>query len=134
MDPSPSSVLFFSCSIINNFCCHSYRGENHYGAIGGDNHYSDITILSNDDPLFKFLISFSAIELGKELGRGAFGVVYQARLNGETIACKMVSAKQMNPQEFVQEARTMSAIPSHQNVVRLIGFCRDENVCILSGT
>jgi serine/threonine protein kinase len=74
--------------------------------------------------------------LGKELGRGAFGVVYKAELNGKAIACKMLSketAQEMNEDEFLQEARTMSEIPRHPNVIQLLGFCRDETICILSG-
>jgi serine/threonine protein kinase len=86
--------------------------------------------------LFSFLVSFSAIELGDELGRGAYGVVYRAKLREETIACKMLSddaRQKMNETDFLQEARTMSTIPPHPNVIQLIGFCRDEKLCILTG-
>jgi serine/threonine protein kinase len=93
-------------------------------------------MVAKSEALFSFLVSFSSIQLGPELGRGAFGVVYKASYNGETIACKMLSketTKEMNQEEFMQEARTMSEIPQHPNVVKLVGFCRDETVCILSG-
>jgi serine/threonine protein kinase len=101
-----------------------------------DTHYTSIPSVAASESLFSFLISFSSVKLGEELGRGAFGVVYKAELNGETIACKMISkeaSKGMNEDEFLQEARTMSDIPAHPNVVRLLGFCRDEVTCILSG-
>jgi hypothetical protein len=39
----------------------------------------------------------------------------------------------MNVDEFLQEARTMSQLSAHPNVIRLVGFCRDETLCILSG-
>jgi serine/threonine protein kinase len=99
-------------------------------------HYEGVVMISKDERLFSFLISFASIKLGKELGRGAFGIVYKAELNGQAIACKMLSketAQEMNQDEFLQEARTMSEIPRHPNVIQLLGFCRDETICILSG-
>jgi serine/threonine protein kinase len=74
--------------------------------------------------------------LGAELGRGQYGVVYKATLNGETIACKMLSneaAAELEKDAFIQEARTMSEIPKHPNVIQLVGFCRGDKICILSG-
>jgi serine/threonine protein kinase len=93
-------------------------------------------MVNKSEALFNFLVSFSAVKIGQELGRGAFGVVYLATLRNETIACKMISKEalhNMNQEEFLQEARTMSELPRHPNVIQLVGFCRDEEVCILSG-
>jgi hypothetical protein len=103
-----------------------------------DNHYAPAPVpVSQSEALFSFLVSFSSIKLGNELGKGAFGVVYKATLlNGETIACKMLSpetSQAMKEEEFMQEARVMSQLPRHPNVIRMVGFCRDEKICILSG-
>jgi hypothetical protein len=43
------------------------------------------------------------------------------------------TTKTMNQEEFMQEARVMSEMPRHSNVIQLKAFCRDETICILSG-
>jgi serine/threonine protein kinase len=93
-------------------------------------------MVPRNDSLFSFLVPFGAIQLQQEIGRGAFGVVYRAIYNNIDIACKMLSEEvrsEMDETEFLQEARTMSQIPRHHNVVALVGICRGDKVCILSG-
>jgi serine/threonine protein kinase len=93
-------------------------------------------MVDRTDPLFRFLVAFAEVKLGPELGRGAFGVVHKATLHGDTIACKMLSKEivaELDQEQFLKEARTMSTIPQHPNVIRLVGLCRDEKICILSG-
>lgn len=65
------------------------------------------------------------IELGKELGRGGFGVVYRGEWDGETVAIKQLNVSDFpgkNEREFLKEALTMSK--SHSpNIVQLLGTC-----------
>jgi hypothetical protein len=99
-------------------------------------HYSSVPLVSKTDALFNFLIPFADIVLGEQLGKGAFGVVYKATLKDKTIACKMLSkeeAAKLDEVEFLREAQTMSEIPSNPNVINLVGFCRGDRICILSG-
>ena len=56
----------------------------------------------------------------------------KAKYAKETVACKMINGEETNTEEFLQEAKVMSTIPQHPNVIRLIGFCRLP-VCIVSG-
>jgi serine/threonine protein kinase len=93
-------------------------------------------MVGKTESLFSLLIPFADITLGEELGRGEFGVVFKAALKDETIACKMLSkeaAADFEEEAFLQEARTMSEVPDHPNVIRLVGFCRGDKTCILSG-
>jgi hypothetical protein len=40
---------------------------------------------------------------------------------------------QWDENAFLQEARTMSEIVKHPNVIQLVGLCRGNKICILSG-
>jgi serine/threonine protein kinase len=103
--------------------------------LSGD-HYINVPMVRKSEKLFNFLVPLADIKLGQELGKGAYGVVYKATLKGETIACKMLSKEataQLEEDAFLQEARTMSEIAQHPNVIRFVGFCRGDKICILSG-
>jgi hypothetical protein len=96
------------------------------------NHYFAVSAVKQEEELFKFLLTFDDIVLGDKLGQGSYGIVYKAKYKGETVACKMINGEEANTEEFLQEAKVMSTIPPHPNVIRLIGFCRLP-VCIVSG-
>lgn len=95
-------------------------------------HYDTISAVNKEEVLFKFLVAFSDIEMGEKLGQGSFGVVNRAKYKNQDVACKMLNSAEANTNDFLNEAKVMSQITDHPNVVRLIGFCRDP-VCILSG-
>jgi serine/threonine protein kinase len=40
---------------------------------------------------------------------------------------------EMDQEEFLSEARTMSELAQHPNVIKMMGFCRGEKLCIISG-
>jgi len=74
--------------------------------------------------LVPFLITWSEVEKEKEIGRGSFGVVYKGKYKSDLVAMKMLDESlQTEATEFISEAKVMSTIPTHANVVRLIGFC-----------
>ncbi len=51
----------------------------------------------------KTLWAFTDIELGKEIGRGAFSVVYRGRLNGLDVAVKkMRHAQDKESEKYLQ--------------------------------
>nr|WPD27464.1 WAKL protein [Zea mays]WPD27507.1 WAKL protein [Zea mays] len=64
----------------------------------------------------------------EKLGQGGYGSVYKGVLQpGEVhVAVKMLGNSNCNGEEFISEVATIGKI-HHFNVVRLIGFCSEEN-------
>uniref|UniRef100_A0A804QKZ3 Protein kinase domain-containing protein n=1 Tax=Zea mays TaxID=4577 RepID=A0A804QKZ3_MAIZE len=64
-----------------------------------------------------------------KLGQGGYGTVYKGvLLPGEIhVAVKMLGNSNCNGEEFISEVATIGKI-HHVNVVRLIGFCSEENI------
>ncbi|KAK9082754.1 hypothetical protein Scep_029225 [Stephania cephalantha] len=78
--------------------------------------------------------------LGKELGRGEFGITYQCMdlETGETLACKSIAKSRIHTQidlEDVQrEAEIMRMLPKHPNIVSLREAYEDKDaVCHENG-
>ncbi|KAG9448158.1 hypothetical protein H6P81_014286 [Aristolochia fimbriata] len=67
-----------------------------------------------------------------KIGEGGFGAVYKGILpNGTAIAVKQLSSRsKQGTQEFVNEVGTISAL-QHQNLVRLLGCCTQNNQLLL---
>ncbi|KAG0591187.1 hypothetical protein KC19_1G156900 [Ceratodon purpureus] len=62
----------------------------------------------------------------KLLGSGAFGKVYKGKLpDNRLIAVKKLEKSQQGQQQFQTEVQTIGSV-SHPNLVRLHGFCSDE--------
>lgn len=75
-----------------------------------------------------FEIPYSDLELGKELGRGGFGVVYKARYQFEDVAVKQLHTKEFTPKtlkEFQNEMQIMANLRC-SNVVQLYGVCTQQ--------
>lgn len=73
--------------------------------------------------------------LGRELGRGEFGITYLCtdRENKESLACKSISKRKLRTEVDVEDVRRevaiMSKLPDHPNVVKLRETYEDsENV------
>ncbi|WJX20999.1 primary-amine oxidase [Trifolium repens] len=66
-----------------------------------------------------------------ELGRGGFGTVYSGVLNleGEQVEVavkKLENVEEKGEKEFVNEVQVIG-MTHHKNLVRLLGFCNEEN-------
>lgn len=70
----------------------------------------------------KWEIKRSDVVLGKLLGAGNFGEVYEGTYGKEVVAIKCIKEDSMEAQEFMQEAHVMKKL-QHPNLVRLIGVC-----------
>ncbi|KAE8098803.1 hypothetical protein FH972_016840 [Carpinus fangiana] len=72
-------------------------------------------------------------ELGRELGRGEFGITYLCtdRATGETFACKSISKKKLRTAVDIEDVRReveiMKHLPQHPNIVTLKDTYEDEN-------
>lgn len=72
-------------------------------------------------------------ELGKELGRGEFGITYLCtdRSSGELFACKSISKKKLRTaidiEDVRREVEIMKHMPKHPNIVSLKDTYEDDN-------
>ncbi|XP_054778476.1 calcium-dependent protein kinase 32 [Prosopis cineraria] len=72
-------------------------------------------------------------ELGRELGRGEFGITYLCtdRDTGEVLACKSISKKKLRTaidiDDVRREVEIMKHLPEHSNIVTLKGTYEDDN-------
>ena len=71
--------------------------------------------------------------LGQSIGRGAFGTVYEAWLNGRKLAVKIVDKKKLQDsrvtlQRVYDEIRVHESL-NHAHVVRFLGF-REDNIVV----
>ncbi|CAK9165090.1 unnamed protein product [Ilex paraguariensis] len=72
-------------------------------------------------------------ELGRELGRGEFGVTYLCtdKSSGEVFACKSISKKKLRTRVDIEDVRReveiMKHLPKHPNIVSLTDTYEDDN-------
>lgn len=78
-------------------------------------------------------IPFNEIAVQKELGKGAYGVVYEGKWRNQTVAMKRIMGELTNEQlqDFLSEAELMSAILPHENVVQLYGVVSQPPCIVL---
>ena len=81
--------------------------------------------------------------VGKRLGGGQFGVVYQGLLrnrHNSTMEARDVAVKQLKPdlhpgseetKEFFDEMQLMMELGQHSNVLSLVGTCRQETPLLM---
>ncbi|KAM0062620.1 putative protein kinase RLK-Pelle-DLSV family [Helianthus debilis subsp. tardiflorus] len=67
-----------------------------------------------------------------KLGQGGFGSVYQGKLiDGTMVAIKQLSSRsKQGIEEFLAEIAMISML-NHDNLVKLIGFCAHEPLCLV---
>lgn len=72
-------------------------------------------------------------ELGRELGRGEFGITYLCtdKSSGEVFACKSISKKKLRTRVDIEDVRReveiMKRLPAHPNIVSLKDTYEDDN-------
>lgn len=75
---------------------------------------------------------YSRYELGKELGRGEFGITYLCteKPSGENFACKSISKKKLRSaidiEDVRREVEIMRHLPAHPNIVSLKDTFEDD--------
>ncbi len=80
-------------------------------------------------PVFE-QFAFRDVHLGTIIGEGGSGKVHEAKYKGRKVACKVLFTKSTHTvdsngraDEFWREVQTMSRLPPHPNVLRLLGAC-----------
>lgn len=80
---------------------------------------------------------FNKYRLGKELGRGEFGITHQCvdSKTGETFACKMISKSKLKTEIDIEdvrrEAEIMKRLPNHPNIVTFKEAYEDKDAVYL---
>ncbi len=77
-----------------------------------------------------WLLEAAGVELGRELGRGGFGVTYLGRLRGAPVAVKAVEPRADAAEAFGREVRALSAV-RHPNVLHFYGAVLEPGRCWL---
>ena len=66
----------------------------------------------------KWSLSHASINIGKRIGKGAFGDVFEAQLNGTKVAVKSCRSSDVNDMgKFMEEADILKQY-DHPNIVR----------------
>ena len=69
-------------------------------------------------------IPYTSLALGRRLGGGAFGDVFEAVLNGDTmVAVKANRVEAADARATDREGALLAALPLHQNVITTFGIC-----------
>ncbi|XP_073014805.1 probable LRR receptor-like serine/threonine-protein kinase At1g67720 isoform X1 [Primulina eburnea] len=77
-------------------------------------------------------IQEATASFSKKIGKGSFGPVYYGKMkDGKEVAVKiMADLSSHGTKQFVTEVALLSRI-HHRNLVPLIGYCEEENQCML---
>ncbi|KAK9905737.1 hypothetical protein WJX75_005400 [Coccomyxa subellipsoidea] len=88
---------------------------------------TDLRRMPSGPPAGMHLINPEEITLGALVGEGGFGKVYYGEWAGQEVAVKVMSAEASHQtvvlQEFQREVVTMTMLPGHPHVLRLLGAC-----------
>jgi len=79
------------------------------------------------------MIQYDELSIGRELGRGGFGVVYQGTWRMTDVAVKELLLGQLTDdacKEFEAEAQKMKEL-RHPNIVQFLGYCISPRPCIV---
>jgi serine/threonine protein kinase len=80
-------------------------------------------------------IDFNELNLGRRIGKGAFGAVYMAEWRGTTVAMKKIHSNSMSKKEsdtFFKEIHTISKL-RHPNIILFLGAClKEPNICFIT--
>lgn len=78
-------------------------------------------------------IDYKELSLGKKLGQGGFGVVYQGTYRHSDVAVKQLLEQNISKEaasEFAAEAVVMAKL-RHENIVQFLGYCVSPQYCIV---
>eukprot|EP01087_Luapelamoeba_hula_P003945 TRINITY_DN138_c0_g1_i2.p1 TRINITY_DN138_c0_g1~~TRINITY_DN138_c0_g1_i2.p1 ORF type:complete len:1733 (-),score=273.96 TRINITY_DN138_c0_g1_i2:43-5241(-) len=89
----------------------------------------------NSANLCRWVINWTDVELGKQIGMGSYGIVYKARWRGVDVAVKRFIKQKLSERhmlDFRAEVAFLSEM-HHPNIVLFIGACmKSPNLCILT--
>nr|WIL03466.1 serine/threonine kinase [Cedratvirus plubellavi] len=87
--------------------------------------------------LCRWVINYDEISLGKQVGQGSYGVVYEGKWKGVHVAVKRFTKQKMDERNML-EFRTEVAFLSqpqlqHPNIITFVGSClKNPNICVVT--
>eukprot|EP01114_Cavostelium_apophysatum_P020602 TRINITY_DN6952_c0_g1_i2.p1 TRINITY_DN6952_c0_g1~~TRINITY_DN6952_c0_g1_i2.p1 ORF type:complete len:962 (-),score=141.12 TRINITY_DN6952_c0_g1_i2:48-2933(-) len=78
-------------------------------------------------------IDYDELKIEKEIGRGAYGVVYKGVYRSTPVAVKQLFAEGLTPEavsDFKRETQVMKGLKYHVNVLQMYGVCYDPLVLV----
>lgn len=84
--------------------------------------------------LAKFRIDWREIEVGRRIGRGAFGEVFLSTWRGSMVVVKQLPSGDASEDDFdafLAEAKILGSIRPHPNVVQFLGCCLGDKLGIV---
>ncbi|CAN1783647.1 Cysteine-rich receptor-like protein kinase 25 [Linum perenne] len=119
----------FVLILITSICSSLLWRNQMRNRVVGDSNRSLESLLMEFDKLREATNKFSD---GNKLGQGGFGPVYKGKmLDGREIAVKRLSTSSKQGLEELQTEVMLVAKLMHQNLVRLVGFCIEEEEKLL---
>jgi len=82
-----------------------------------------------------WVLPFSELKMGPELGRGGFGVVYKAEWRHQDVAVKQLSMSSLTEkqiQDFKAEVELMRKLRPHENIVGFRGLVVEPHLCLVT--
>ncbi|XP_057547380.1 probable L-type lectin-domain containing receptor kinase S.5 [Amaranthus tricolor] len=121
------SIVFALCGVLGGWLFFCYKRKPKL-----DGH--DLPIISGVGPK-KFKLKDLKGATGnfsenRELGRGAFGIVYKGTVEGRLVAVKRIKNTPKGLQNLVAEVTTIGSL-HHKNLVELIGWCYEDRELLL---
>lgn len=116
---------------------HSSDGSGSSGEVMtavGDPMFKEDGFLSSAN-LCRWVIDFSEIQLGKQLGLGSYGIVFHGRWKGIEVAVKRFIKQKLTERRMLEFRAEMAFLSElhHPNIVIFIGACiKKPNLCIVA--
>lgn len=113
------------CLASTNFSCKTNKSEQR-----GNANETATTLWIASERTTKEMIPSTVCEIGRPLGSGGFGTVYEASLEGKKLAVKKMHRNVKNPQALYESVQAEKLVLPlrHQNIVRTLAVLERENL------
>jgi serine/threonine protein kinase len=104
------------------------------GAAGDDMEFHEDRFLTSAN-MCRWIINFEDIHLGKQIGMGSYGIVFEGKWKGVSVAVKRFIKQKLDERRMLEFRAEMAFLSQlhHPNIVLFIGACvKRPNLCIVT--